>query len=185
MDCLDCKIKLCRKGSSTKVCEINKKETISKYHQEENQKIVQVAALLVDNGRAGHLSRLQELLEFIQKMKYQKIGIAYCYGIEAMVFQIMPFIKRVAPEVIAVSCTFGGIMQDEINKNSKIENVSCNPISQAEKLNQEKVDLTIVMGLCLGHDILLHRYIKSDVTTLLVKDRTTNHDIVKAIKNMQ
>ncbi|HCL58130.1 MAG TPA: hypothetical protein DHW82_14140 [Spirochaetia bacterium] len=184
MDCIDCKAKSCRKGGKTRICEINKEKTISEYKNEENQKIVQNAAILVDNGRAGTLSRIQELLEFIRLMKYQKIGLAYCYGLENLVSQLLPVFRKTGAEVVPVSCTFGGLLQDEVNQESRIHNVSCNPLSQAEKLNQEKVELTIVIGLCLGHDILLNRYLKSDVTTLLVKDRTVSHDVMKGISKL-
>ena len=30
----------------------------------------------------------------------------------------------------------------------------CNPILQAEKLNEQQTDVNIVMGLCVGHDSL-------------------------------
>jgi len=42
-------------------------------------------------------------------------------------------------------------------------------------LNSENVDLVVMIGLCLGHDILFQREVKADCTTLVVKDRVHNH----------
>jgi uncharacterized metal-binding protein len=62
-----------------------------------------------------------------------------------------------------------------VNPESTYCSVSCNPIGQARQLNREGVDLVLVIGLCLGHDILFQREIKVDCTTLVVKDRVYNH----------
>ena len=43
-------------------------------------------------------------------------------------------------------------------------------------LNDRQVDLNIVMGLCVGHDMLFNKYAKAPVTTLVVKDRVTGHN---------
>ena len=40
------------------------------------------------------------------------------------------------------------------------------------------------MGLCLGHDILFQRELKTDSTTLLVKDRSNGHRPLDAIRAM-
>lgn len=45
----------------------------------------------------------------------------------------------------------------------------CNSIVQAEVLNSEKVDLNIIVGLCIGHDILFTKYSKAPVTTFIVE----------------
>jgi len=54
----------------------------------------------------------------------------------------------------------------------------CNPILQAELLNRAGTDLNIIVGLCIGHDILFTKYSKAPVTTLIVKDRLTGHNPV-------
>ncbi|MFA9437550.1 MAG: DUF1847 domain-containing protein, partial [Candidatus Bathyarchaeota archaeon] len=52
----------------------------------------------------------------------------------------------------------------------------CNPIAQAEVLNSEDVDLNVIVGLCIGHDIQFTEFAKGPVTTLIVKDRVTGHN---------
>ena len=52
---------------------------------------------------------------------------------------------------------------------------------QAEVLNREKTELNVMVGLCLGHDILFIKYSKADVTPLIVKDRVTGHNPIAAL----
>ena len=52
----------------------------------------------------------------------------------------------------------------------------CNPIVQAEILNSGNLDLHIIVGLCIGHDLLFTMFSKAPVTTLIVKDRVTGHN---------
>ena len=51
----------------------------------------------------------------------------------------------------------------------------CNNISQALILNEEKTDLNVVLGLCLGHDISFTKMSDAPATTLIVKDRRMGH----------
>jgi len=144
-------------------------------------KIVQAAANLVDNGRAGTLTRLQEVIEFSKTMNFQRIGIAYCYGMEKDSALISTIFRESGFTVIPVSCTTGGFKQSEINPDSHVVKVSCNPLAQAAQLNAESVDFTITVGLCLGHDILFNKHIESYTTTLIVKDRVHDHKPILAL----
>ena len=58
---------------------------------------------------------------------------------------------------------------------------ACNPILQAELVNEAQVDLNIFMGLCIGHDTLLFKYVQAPVTVLAVKDRILGHNPLAAI----
>lgn len=174
MDCTNCTYdRQCRTTGACKATTFDRQTVVQEYAK--NEKMVQAAAALVDHGRAGTLSRLQEIIAFSKQMKYQRIGLAYCYGMETQAKQIADILRNNELKVRAVSCTVGGIPQNEINPESDYCSVSCNPIGQARQLNQEGVDLVLVIGLCLGHDILFQREIKVDCTTLVVKDRVYNH----------
>jgi uncharacterized metal-binding protein len=183
MDCTVCKIKTCRTAESCGAEYFERSDVINNYEETKNQLIVQAAAQLVDDGKAGSLSKLRELVEFIKTMKYQKVGLAYCYGMEKDAIEVKKYFKQNGIPISAVSCTIGGIAQDNINKESCIHKVSCNPIGQAKQLNYEKADLVLIMGICLGHDILLQRNLKSDFTTLVVKDRVHNNNPLLALNN--
>ena len=49
----------------------------------------------------------------------------------------------------------------------------CNPLYQAELLNRAGTELNVVVGLCVGHDMMFNKHSTGLVTTLLVKDRMT------------
>jgi len=184
MDCTNCTYdKQCRSAEACKATSFDREEVIQKYAEESI--IVQTAAELVDFGRAGTLSRLQETIAFAQKMKYRRIGLAYCYGMEKQVTQLAKIIRSNGLNVRAVSCTVGGIQQNQVNPESAFCTVSCNPIGQARQLNNENVDLVVMVGLCLGHDILFQREVEADCTTLVVKDRVYNHAPLREIIDSQ
>jgi len=179
MDCTRCKSKDCRATEACLLKKFDADNLMLTYHLPDNQKIVQAAADLVDNGRAGTLSRLQEIIEFSKSMNFQRVGIVYCYGMEKDAALVTQIFRESGFRISPVSCTTGGFKQSDVNDNSSIEKVSCNPLAQSEQLNSENID----MGLCLGNDILFQKNIKSYTTTLLVKDRVHNHNPIKALKN--
>ena len=183
MDCTRCKNKICRKGERCEVVSFDTKELVDTYWHE--QQIIKAASELVDNGRAGTLSRLQEIAEFSELMNYKTIGLAYCYGMENDAAMVAKFLREKGFHVVATSCTVGGIAQNLINPASSFCSVSCNPVGQARQLNSHNPDLVVSMGLCLGHDILFSREIKSDATTLVVKDRVYNHEPLKALNELK
>jgi len=184
MDCTNCTYdKKCRNAEACPATSFDRDEVVQKYTQQ--SEIVQAAADLVDFGRAGTLSRLQETIAFAQKMNYKRIGLAYCYGMENQVTQIVEILRENKLNIRSVSCTVGGIPQNEVNPESTFCTVSCNPIGQARQLNNENVDLVVMIGLCLGHDILFQREVKADCTTLVVKDRVFNHAPLREITDNQ
>lgn len=171
MQCTYCSQKSCRIPESCGLEAFDRDAVVEKYHTEENQKRIQAAARLVDGGRAGTLSRLEETVEFAKDLGYERIGLAYCYGKEAEAMDVQRYMKASGLGVSAVSCTTGAMSQESLNDRSALPGVSCNPLSQAAQLNAEGAQLAILYGLCMGHDILFTREFSGDVTTLWVKDR--------------
>ena len=176
MNCTQCDSKVCRTGNSCSKEKFDIENIQEQFHSPDNQRIIQAAAQLVDDGKAGTLSRLEEIIEFIKLMQYQKIGLAYCYGMESDALIVHEIFKKEGIKMQTVSCSVGGVLQNAINQKSCIHKVSCNPIGQANQLNSEKVDFVIIMGICLGHDILLQRNLKVDFTTFIVKDRVNKNN---------
>lgn len=183
MNCVNCNSKSCRKTVSCNVQKTDGIAVLEQYHKADNQKIVQAAASLVDDGRAGELSRLEEIIEFAKTMNYKKLGLAYCYGMEAEAASTVKIIRDAGLSITSVSCTVGAMSQNVVNVQSDKAGVSCNPISQAEQMNIEGVDLAITMGLCLGHDILFQKHVHADIASFVVKDRVYNHNPLQALSN--
>jgi uncharacterized metal-binding protein len=119
----------------------------------------------------GTLNRLEESIEFARNAGYSRIGLAYCYGVEAEAKSVSELIRSAGISITAVSCTAGSMSQAQVNSESSLPGVSCNPLSQAAQLNAEGAELALLYGLCMGHDILFTREFSGDVSTLLVKER--------------
>ena len=82
-------------------------------------------------------------------------------------------------EVYGVCCKTGSLdklqVGMEVKDPKKVPKI-CNPILQAQVLNEANTDLNIAIGLCVGHDSLFYKYSDALVTTLVAKDRVTGHN---------
>jgi uncharacterized metal-binding protein len=182
MNCLNCRVKSCQRAVSCSGESFDLTEAMEEYHTDANQQVVQAAAEIVDDGRAGTLSRIEELIEFSKLMGYKKIGLAYCWGLTDLASAVRAVFKANGLRAVGVSCTVGGFRQSEVNEKSGLPGASCSPLNQAAQLNADGADLAVVIGLCMGHDVLFTRAFQGDVTTLLVKDRPYNHNPLEGIR---
>ncbi len=182
MDCTKCTQKGCRNGQP---CVDRSGAYIERYAQDENHELIKTASALVDNGRAGTLSRLEEITEYVQRRGYEKIGVAYCYGLEKYAVLLRKYFDRHGIKTVFVSCTVDGVTESDVDPDKTSRTVSCNPIGQAAVLNGAGVSLTLLMGLCLGHDILIQKHLNMDFTTFIVKDRVNGHNPMQALKDIE
>jgi len=131
--------------------------------------------------------RVQETCEFAQKMGYKKLGVAFCIGLHKEAHSFAQILKAQNFEVISVACKAGGIPKENIGikEEEKIHvgefESMCNPIAQAMILNEQKTDLNILIGLCVGHDSLFLKYSNAYCTVLVVKDRVLGHNPAAAL----
>jgi uncharacterized metal-binding protein len=142
----------------------------------------------VPDGRRTKNPRILELIEFAQKCGYKKLGLAFCVGLANEARVLTEILENKGFEVVSVRCKVGAIPKERIGirPEEKIEEpeqweTMCNPITQAEILNAENVDLAIMLGLCIGHDTLFIRYCRVPVTVIAVKDRVTGHNPLAAL----
>ena len=151
--------------------------TKQEYAKDENNKILSVSSQVEsDNYMKG--TRLEELIDFALKMNFKTIGIAHCVGLMNETKQLKTFLDKHFV-VHTVCCKFSGINKRDFNipqiKNDRYEAI-CNPVGQAMILNDLKTDMNIIVGLCVGHDMLFNKYSDAPVTTFIVKDRVTGHN---------
>lgn len=181
-NCLDCKSKACKtKGADCfDVHEISRQI----YQEDEVNKLVKNSSRLVDNGRAGELSRFQELVEFCRLQGYKNVGLAYCFGLEAIAQNVRGKLISAGVGVVPARCTMGGVKECDIDTEKNTDAISCNPVGQAHFLN-ESADFVIEMGLCLGHDVIFHKELAVPFTVLLVKDRVYQHAPLKGIEDFK
>ena len=127
---------------------------------EEVNRLLEVARSVEMDGY-GVWPRVRELIEFAKRLDAKRIGVAFCAGLRKETDSLARILESHGFEMASVACTV---------------NSGCNPVGQAHVLNAQEVDIAVVMGLCLGHDMLFHRYVRAPVTNLVVKDRVTCHN---------
>ena len=148
------------------------------YKDEENLKISKISALVVSEGY-GEKTRLEETIDFSKRCNYKNIGIAFCIGLSKEAKILSKILRYNGFIVNSVICKNGGISKDLIDIQSDVP--MCNPIGQANFLNEAKTDFNIVLGLCVGHDSLFIKYSEAPITVFAVKDRVLAHNPLGAI----
>ena len=136
----------------------------------------------------ARLSRIEELIQFAGKCGYRKLGIAHCGGLIKEAGLLTRVLENAGFEVVSVQCKAGATPKEEIGIQAT-EKISgpeywesmCNPIAQAMIINRTRVDLAIMLGLCIGHDTLFIKYCQAPVTVLAVKDRLLAHNPLGAL----
>lgn len=131
--------------------------------------------------------RIEEIIEFAQKMNYQHLGLAFCVGLRNEAQIVERLLLQRGFNVSSVICKIGNIDKNEIGlaDDQKIvlntPEAMCNPVFQAQALNAEKTDLNIVLGLCVGHDSIFFKESEAPCTVFAVKDRLLGHNPLAAI----
>ncbi len=179
MNCALCKEKECYQG---KDCFNTAEDIKTKNFDPQTLKLIKVASE-IEAQYYMKACRLEELLFFCNKMEYKKLGVAFCIGLESEAKILQKLLEKHF-EVFSVCCKVGGV-EKEFFDLPKIRceqyEAMCNPVGQAMVLNREKVDLNIILGLCIGHDILFTQNSFAPVTTFVVKDRVLAHNPVGAL----
>jgi uncharacterized metal-binding protein len=127
-------------------------------------------------------TRIEEIVEFSRKMKYSRLGLAFCIGLAREAAAVEEIFRTKGFEVVSIVCKAGRTpkeligIKDEEKIFQGTEESMCNPIFQAKLLNEQKTDFNILLGLCVGHDSLFFQYAKAPTTVLAVKDRVTGHN---------
>jgi uncharacterized metal-binding protein len=192
--CVKCTIRRCgskeRSKKAPASCPTEKypnliKETIDKYRLPENQAVNQGWLGLMNKIRNPEnpreilsWTRVDEIMEYAKIRGMKRLGIATCYGLMLESRFLSDILENNGFDVVSISCLCGEVNPQDVDMPGDI---MCNPIMQAEVLNREKTELNIMVGLCLGHDILFLRHCKAETTPLVVKDRALGHNPVAAL----
>lgn len=197
LSCADCALKSCMHKDTEHYPEFCLTKHVDKellgqtknlyIEDEENKKLALVAAE-IEGQFYGRMTRVEETIEFIKRTGAKKVGIATCVGLlnEANIFA--KILRSHGIDFYAVGCKIGAIEKSEIGipkentltKGEKYESM-CNPIMQAKILNEQKTDVNVMIGLCVGHDALFLKYVEAPTTVMIVKDRVTGHNPAVAL----
>lgn len=119
------------------------------------------------------IDRVEELKAYARKANIKTIGIAHCTAVNKEATILEEELIKDGFKVAKVNCKYGRVPFNDILKGYK--GVSCNPAGQAHYLAENNTELNIMMGLCVGHDMIFNMKSKAPVTPLLVKDRQRKH----------
>jgi uncharacterized metal-binding protein len=135
-------------------------------------------------GGAVHArwSRVEDTVAFARLMRWRRIGVATCIGLLEESRRLEQILRAQGLDPVSVCCKVGSVDKESLGV-ADAEKVrpgtfepACNPIAQARILNEVGTDLNVIVGLCVGHDVLFTRHSRAPVTTLVVKDRVTGHN---------
>ncbi len=135
-----------------------------------------------DSARLPGKNRVEEIRNYAKIAGLKKIGIANCVAVQKEAEMLREMLSKEF-EVFTVDCKYGKLPANEI-LGTEARGVSCNPAGQAEYLAENKTELNIVMGLCVGHDMVFNSKSKAPFTTLIVKDREHKHNPIETFKNL-
>jgi len=209
--CADCKIKkkICKDpdGKGPADCPtLNLKDVIENSLSEYKEAAVmnfarnasiQEAECYVNRGKdSPHVRyavkpRIQETIEFANKMGYKRLGIAFCGGLKNEAKILSEILTDQGFEVASVVCKAGRTPKEFLNLtedqkcNPGSFEAMCSPITQASVLNAANTEFNIIFGLCVGHDSLVMRYADALCTVLVAKDRVTGHNPLAALQLYQ
>jgi uncharacterized metal-binding protein len=170
-------------------------QALAKYDEPENSEFARQASIQefecymrLPEGLTTRYPRVEEIAQFAKKMGYKKLGIASCIGLKDEAKTLTRILENRGFKVVSICCKAGAIPKERIGitKEQKVAGPDsfesmCNPITQAEILNNEGTEFNILVGLCVGHDSLFFKYSKAPVTALVAKDRVFGHNPVMGL----
>jgi len=198
--CAKCRGQVCREEPGSKpvpgYCPtLNKTSALEKaFHTYQSDAQIQHfarSAAQVEAAGYCHWPRVQEVMEFAWRLGVSHLGIASCIGLIHEAGLLQQILEANGFQVSSVCCKVGtipkeviGLKDEEKIRPGQFEAL-CNPIGQANLLNEAGSGLNIAVGLCVGHDSLFFRHSNAPVTVLVAKDRVTGHNPVAALYTSQ
>ena len=118
-------------------------EALKIYQEDPEQGNIARVSAGIEGEFYGRLTRVEETIEFIRRMGYQKIGIASCVGLMPETRIFTKILKALGIEYYTVGCKLGAVDKTVIGiPNEKKLNGGCghesmcNPILQAKELDR-------------------------------------------------
>jgi uncharacterized metal-binding protein len=181
LNCLVCPDRVCLRGEPCASLPTGELATAS---PEAHRMLEAAADISLERDR--RLCRVAELVFLCQESGLARVGIAFCIDLlEAT--QVLASVLGRFVEVVPVCCKIGGRPLPDLVTGEPAEGlvgvtaVACNPLLQAQLLNEAGTDLNVIVGLCIGVDCVFSRASQAPVTTLFVKDRSLANNPIGAV----
>ncbi len=191
MKCADCSTQLCQIRQRTELPEgcpmldRDRQEQAAAIYRDPEIRSFYTDTLTSMAQSFGTMPRIIEAVNFCRLRGYRKIGVAYCSGMLRFGRAVSDIFRKHGFEVCSVGCKLGGFSPEELTGQPiggrkprtdpsgapKPERAICNPVGQAQLLNEAGTEFNVVAGLCVGHDSLFFRYSDAPCTVVVLKDR--------------
>lgn len=111
------------------------------------------AAARVEAQGYGRWPRAWEVVEYARRLGYRRLGVAHCADRRRAAELAARYFRERGFEVVL-----------------PVEAGSCDPRGQASAFERAGVELSLIAGMCVGHDTLFMRSSTVPVTSLVVRD---------------
>jgi uncharacterized metal-binding protein len=146
-------------------------------YNDEDRQILKLA----EDSLNPRLDRVNEIISYAREAKMKTIGIANCTTFNKEAEKLEIILKNEGFNVEKVNCKLGRVPFYELVPG--YSGITCNPAGQAKYLDEKGTELNVMMGLCLGHDMIFNAKSKAPVTPLIVKDRLMDHNTIVVLKD--
>ncbi len=178
MNCDLCSEKSCYQGNDC----LDRRDEAREIYAPVDKKLHQVSTA-IEGSFYMQKTRVEELIVFCRETGMERLGVAFCVGLSEEARVLCSYLRNFF-SVSSVCCKVCGVAKEDFElpkiKDERYE-AMCNPLFQARLLEEEKTDLNLLVGLCIGHDILFSKHSHAPVTTMIVKDRVLTHNPVGAL----
>lgn len=192
--CAKCPSKLCVSGHSEdgpKFCAMKTAADVFEeahriVEQPETRKMFRGVATTWKDTRLSK-NRIEEIMVYARNMGFKRLGVVFCIGLSEQGEVVSAVFEKNGFEVVSACCMTGGFSSDDVglSEDDKIykegRQPQCNPVGQALLMNKSQTDLNVMVGLCVGDDVIFIKHSDAPVTILAVKDRIHAHNPLAAI----
>jgi len=127
------------------------------------------------------IDRIHEIVRYARAANLQTIGVAHCVSLNNEAAKLSEMLEAEGFKVVSVNCKYGKMPLADLVEGAK--GIACNPAGQAKYLAENKTELNVMMGLCVGHDMIFNQKSHAPVTPLVVKDRKLKHQTITMLKD--
>jgi len=131
--------------------------------------------------------RLEEIMEFANRLGARHLGIVFCVGFRNEASLLTDVLEANRCQVSSACCKTGSVPKEAlgIEESQKLHphrpEMMCNSLAQAELLNRENVQLVLLLGQCVGHDSATLSLLRAPAVCVVAKDRVLGHNTVAAL----
>ncbi len=190
--CIDCGLCGCADNSQSyppfcvtkSLSDDDRKALLEDYQENDVFAVMNAASETMSRAFDEQWCRVEETMFFARKRGAQRLGIAVCSGLIEEGRLLARVLRANEFEVYGIACKAGALAKAELGVADSCcdyGSISCDPLLQAKMLNEAQTDLNIIVGLCVGHDILFMQRSKAPCTTLVTKDRALVHNPAAAL----